>query len=137
MANIPTSCTVCECATYERFFQQYIPIRVDSVTACMPILGVTISDCSVSSLQHCRSLYSFIETRIQYTLQSYSAVVLAAFAKCHLAKVYVLHHLSLLHVKDAAGYNVLHYAVEGGSIELVDWLIERHNLSVHDWTAVS
>ena len=39
--------------------------------------------------------------------------------------------------KDAAGNNVLHRAVEGGSIELVDWLIERHNLNLHDWVIVS
>ena len=71
--------------------------------------------------------------------QMYSAVILEVLPMVTLLKCSndVICHLSLLHVKDAAGYNVLHCAVEGGSIELVDWLIERHNLSVHDWTAVS
>ena len=39
--------------------------------------------------------------------------------------------------KDANGESVLHRAVIGGSIELVDWLIERHNLNVEDWVLVS
>ena len=39
--------------------------------------------------------------------------------------------------KDANGESVLHRAVIGGSIELVDWLVERHNLNVEDWVLVS
>ena len=35
------------------------------------------------------------------------------------------------------GMSLLYYAVDGGSIELVDWLAERHNLNIYEWDRVS
>ena len=35
------------------------------------------------------------------------------------------------------GLTLLHFAVVSGSIELVDWLAERHNLNIGEWDRVS
>ena len=40
-----------------------------------------------------------------------------------------------LHLQN--GLTVLHHAAMSGSVELVTWLVEEHQLNVHKWDKVS